>query len=88
MDIVYIASLLAVCDKKRLLDITSLCITFVSQITVTVKKDTSEAQKLKELVHRKAPSIIREQLEEYLRCLKEGMNVELLTFRGSTIVTD
>ena len=80
MDIVYIASLLAVCDKKRLLDIIGLCI--------TVKKDTSEAQKLKELVHRKAPSIIREQLEEYLRCLKEGMNVELLTFRGSTIVTD
>lgn len=83
----YIASLLAVCDKKRPLDI-SLYITFVSQITVTVKKDTSGAQKLKELVHRTAPSIIREQLEEYLRCLKEGMNIKLLTFRASTIATD
>ena len=50
-----------------------------------MKKDTSGAQKLKDLVHRTAPSIIREQLEEYLRCLKEGTNVELLTCSALTV---
>ena len=42
---------------------------------MTVKESTSEAQRLKELVHRTAPSVIREELAEYLRCLKEGVYV-------------
>ena len=53
-----------------------------------MKKVTSAAQKLKELVHRTAPSIIREQLEEYLRCLKEGTKVELLTCSALTVILD
>ena len=53
-----------------------------------MKKVTSAAQKLKELVHRTAPSIIREQLEEYLRCLKEGTKVELLTCSALTVIID
>ena len=53
-----------------------------------MKKVTSAAQKLKELVYRTAPSIIREQLEEYLRCLKEGTKVELLTCSALTVIID
>ena len=51
----------------------SVCVT--SQVIVTVKKSGKEAQALKELMHREAASIIRNQLAEYLRCLKEGMCV-------------
>ncbi len=43
------------------------------QVTVTAKKSSSTAENLKGLVHRMAPAILREQLIEYIRCLKEGM---------------
>lgn len=39
---------------------------------MTVIKRTKEAQKLKELMHREAHVLIKKNLLEYLRCLKEG----------------
>ena len=45
---------------------------------MTVKKTTSDALKLKQLMHREAPALIREKLAEYLHCLKEGRISELL----------
>ena len=41
------------------------------QVIVTAKKSGPEAQKLKELMHRVAPAIIRGRLDQYLRSLKE-----------------
>lgn len=40
-------------------------------VTVTVKEDTMEAQSLKEMMLRLAPSAVRSKLEEYLRALRE-----------------
>lgn len=36
------------------------------------KKGSKEAEVLKALMHREAGAMIREQIAEYLRCLKEG----------------
>ena len=43
------------------------------QVTVTSKKSSKDALKLKGLVHRLAPKMIQEQVAEYIRLLKEGM---------------
>lgn len=39
---------------------------------MTAKKTTNEAHKLKEMMHREAGGVVKKQLLEYLRCLKEG----------------
>ena len=47
---------------------------YAIQVIVTVTKVSKTSQKLKELVHKVAPDTIRDQLAEYVRCLKEGTN--------------
>lgn len=42
------------------------------QVIVTVKKRDKQAEALKAMMHREAGTIIRRQITEYLRCLKEG----------------
>lgn len=45
-----------------------------SQVIVTVNKSKRrEAQDLKQLMHREAGPIIRDQITKYLRCLKDGV---------------
>ena len=39
---------------------------------MTSKKSSKEALTLKALVHRLAPEMVREQVGEYIRMLKEG----------------
>ena len=44
------------------------------QVVVTVENSTKDSsQVLKGMVHRMAPEVIRSKLQEYLRCLKEGV---------------
>lgn len=42
-------------------------------VVVTANKSSGDAIKLKELVHKQAPKIIREQLAIYLKSMREGM---------------
>lgn len=44
-------------------------------VIVTAKKSSRDATKLKELTHRVAPKIVREQLSNYLKTMREGMYV-------------
>ena len=41
-------------------------------VVVTAKKSSKGALQLKELVHRVAPGIIREQLAIYIKSMREG----------------
>ncbi len=41
-------------------------------VIVTAKKSSRDATKLKELTHKVAPKIIREQLSAYLKTMREG----------------
>ena len=56
---------------------------YAIQVIVTVTKVSKASQKLKELVHKVAPDTIRDQLAEYVRCLKEGTNTSSLAARSS-----
>lgn len=47
-------------------------------VIVTVTKVSKTSQKLKELVHKVAPDTIRDQLAEYVRCLKEEYSQNLI----------
>ena len=47
-------------------------------VIVTAKKNTKESRKLKELVHRVAPGMIRGQLSNYLKSLREGIVIKYL----------
>ena len=45
-----------------------------TQVVVTVKENNvKEAKDLKQLMHRESGSLIRNQVKEYLRCLREGI---------------
>lgn len=49
------------------------CLPSSLQVIVTGKTDTKEALLLKQQLHRKAGPGIRVLIQEYLRCLKEGI---------------
>lgn len=44
-------------------------------VVVTAKKSSKDAIQLKELVHKVAPGIIREQLAIYIKSMREGRAV-------------
>ncbi len=50
-------------------------------IIVTAKKSSREANKLKELAHKIAPKIVREQLSLYLESMREGTCVACMFSR-------
>ena len=50
---------------------------------MTIKTNTKESQRLKELMHREAGTPIRKQISEYLRCLKEGkISITIVCYRN------
>ena len=42
------------------------------QVTVTTDEYSSTSQQLKEMLHRQAPPVVRERLENYITSLKNG----------------
>ena len=59
------------------------------QVVVTSQKTSKEALTLKALVHQLAPKMIREQVAEYIRSLKEGTHLQdggCVFMRSSTVL--
>lgn len=48
-------------------------------VIVTAKKSSRDATKLKELTHKMAPKMIREQLSTYLKTMTEGIYIYIYT---------
>ena len=54
---------------------------------MTVENSTKDSsQVLKGMVHRMAPEVIRSKLQEYLRCLKEGVWYHCIFNQGTLLI--
>ena len=49
-----------------------VCMPSVVQVSVSVDKDNAESRQLKPMMHRVAPSLIRQQLQQYLTSMRQG----------------